>query len=94
MLPIIKTTDKNGNKIAELKLYERYCGADEFMWGISWAKINEDFSIHLTDSLMTYERNVNGEIIEESRKLEVRHRHFFIENNGLIIEKKHPTTAV
>jgi len=88
VLPIIKTTDKNGNKIAVLSLYENYCGEDENFWGVSWARINEDLSIQLGDSLVTFERNENGEIIEETKKTEVRNRYFYIDNNGQIIEKK------
>jgi hypothetical protein len=30
VLPIIQATDRQGGKISELKIYERYCGEDEF----------------------------------------------------------------
>lgn len=87
VLPIIKTTDKNGNKIAVLSLNESYCGSDENFWGVSWAKIYEDLSIQLGDSSITFERDENGVIKEETKKIEVRNRHFFIDDNGQIIEK-------
>lgn len=34
ILPIIQTTDRQGKKISELKIYERWCGEDEFSWGL------------------------------------------------------------
>src|SRR5690606_12711655 len=50
ILPIVQTTDLKGNKISELKIYERWCGEDEFSWGTSWANISKDLIITLSDS--------------------------------------------
>ena len=83
-LPIIQTTDRQGNKISELKVYEKWCGEDEFSWGTSWANISKDLKITLSDSAIIYKRNDEGEIIEESKRTEVRHRKFKIDNNGQI----------
>ena len=88
ILPIIQTTDRQGNKISELKIYERWCGEDEFSWGNSWATISKDLTITLSDSAIIYKRNNEGQIIEESKTTEVRHRKFQIDNNGRINEKK------
>jgi len=87
VLPIIQTTDRQGNKIAEFKVYEEYCGADEFFWSTSWVTIMEDLTIVLKDSTIMYERNCEGEIIEETKKKEVRQRKFQIDNKGKINEK-------
>ncbi len=86
-LPIIQTTDRQGKKISELKVYERWCGEDEFSWGTSWAKISKDLTITLSDSAIIYKRNEAGEIIEDSKTTEVSHRKFQIDNRGRIIEK-------
>lgn len=88
VLPIIQTTDRQGKKISELKIYEGWCGEDEFSWETSWADISEDLTITLSDSAIIYKRNVKGEIIEESKTTEVRHRKYQIDNKGQIIEKK------
>lgn len=88
ILPIIQTTDRQGKKISELKTYERWCGEDEFSWGTSWATISKDLTITLSDSAVIYKRNDKGQIIEDSKTTEVRHRMFQIDNNGLINEKK------
>jgi hypothetical protein len=88
ILPIIQTTDFMGNKISELKIYERWCGEDEFSWGTSWANISKDLTITLSDSVIIYKRNDKGEIIENSKVTEVRHRGFYIDKNGVINENK------
>lgn len=88
VLPIIQTTDKQGKKISELKIYERWCGEDAFSWGTSWANITKDLTITLSDSAIIYKRNDEGEIIEESKKTEVRHRKFQIDNKGEIRKLK------
>jgi len=88
VLPIIQTTDRQGNKISELKIYERWCGEDEFSWGTSWANISKDLTITLNDSAIIYKRNDKGEIIEASKTTEVRHRKYQIDNKGRINEKK------
>ena len=88
VLPIIQTTDRQGKKISELKIYERWCGEDELSWGTSWAKISKDLTITLSDSAIIYKRNGEGEIIEESKTTEVRHRKYQIDNKGRINEKK------
>jgi len=87
VLPIVQTTDRQGNKISEIKVYELYCGADEFFQSTSWVTIMKDLSITLEDSTDVYERNLEGEIIEETRKTEVRNREFQIDNAGQINEK-------
>ena len=87
VLPIIQTTDRQGNKISEFKVYELYCGADEFFCSTSWATIMEDLTIVLRDSTAMYERNLKGEIIEDTKKIEVRNRKFQIDNKGQINEK-------
>lgn len=84
VLPIIQTTDRNGNKISELQLYDKWCGEDEFSWGTSWADISKDLIITLSDSAIVYKRNDVGEIIEASKTTEVRHRKYKIDNNGRI----------
>lgn len=86
VLPIIQTTDRQGKKISELKIYERWCGEDGFSWGTSWATISKDLTITLSDSAIIYKRNDEGQIIEESKTTEVRHRKFQIDNNGKIIK--------
>ena len=83
-LPIIQITDRQGNKISEVIVYEGYCGADEFFWSTSWATITEDLTIALGDSTIIYKRNDKGEIIEETKTTEVRHREFKIDNKGQI----------
>jgi hypothetical protein len=88
ILPIIQTTDKKGKKISDLQLFEKYCGSDEFSWSTSWAQINKDLTIQLSDSTITYDRNEEGEIIDSTRKTEVRHRHFYISDKGKILERK------
>jgi len=88
VLPIIQTTDREGKKISELKIYERWCGEDEFSWGTSWANISKDLTITLSDSAIIYKRNDKGEIIQESKTAEVRHRKYQIDNKGRINEKK------
>jgi len=87
ILPIIQTSDMQGNKISELIVYDRYCGADEFSHTISWAVITEDLTIILSDSTVMYDRNYKGEIIEETKTTQVRHRKFQIDNKGQISEK-------
>lgn len=88
VLPIIQTTDLNGNKISELKVFESGCGEDEFYWGTAWAKISENLTITVRDSSIIYKRNNEGAIIEESKKTEVNQRRFQIDNKGLISEIK------
>lgn len=88
VLPIIQTTDKQGKKISELKIYERWCGEDEFSWGTSCANISKDLTITLSDSVIIYKRNDKGKIIEESKITEVRHRKYQIDNKGRINENK------
>ena len=87
MLPVIQTTDKEGNKISDLPLFEKWCGEDEFSTGTSKAEITEDLTIILSDSVVLYSRNDAGEIIEESKKTEVRRRTFTINESGRINEK-------
>lgn len=88
VLPIIQTTDRQGNKISELKIYEKWCGEDEFSWGTSWANISKDLTITLSDSAVIYKRNDNGEIIEESKTKVVRHRKYQIDHTGEIRKLK------
>jgi hypothetical protein len=84
-LPIIQTTDRQGNKISELNLYERYCGEDEFYLGYSWAEISKNLTITLSDSSLVFERDEAVEIIEHSKRIEqVRHRKYFIDERGEI----------
>lgn len=87
ILPIIQTTNRQGKKISELKIFERYCGEDEFSRETSWATISKDLTITLSDSVITYKRNNEGQIIEESKTSEVRHRKFQIDNYGRINKK-------
>lgn len=87
-LPIIQTTDKKGNKISNLGLYERWCGEDEFGGGYSWAEITDDMEIILTDSATTYKRDSDGEIIDSTRQTEINKKVYFIDNNGQIKEEK------
>jgi hypothetical protein len=88
VLPVIQTTDKQGNKISALPLYERWCGEDEHSQGISWAGIEKDMTIVLSDSVIHFKRDKNGEIIPKSKKTKVRQRIYHIEPNGMIKEQK------
>lgn len=88
ILPIIQTTDKQGNKISELPFYTNYCGEDEAYWGTASARVEADMTITLTDSSESFQRDVNDEIIPETVKTSVRRRHFFIREDGMIIERK------
>ena len=92
VLPIIKTTDKKGNKISELELYKGFCGEDINCWGTSWFKIDKDLSIQLNDSSIGFDRDSKDEIIENTKKTTVSHKQFHITDNGKIIEQKHKTT--
>lgn len=88
ILPIIQTTDKQGNKISELQFYTNYCGEDEAYWGTARARVEADLTITLTDSSERFQRDVDNEIIPETVKTTVRHRYFIIREDGKIIEKK------
>lgn len=88
ILPVIQTTSKTGEKISKLQLFEKYCGEDEHSWSTSKAEITKDLTILLRDSVITYDRNKKGMIIEKSRKTEVSSRVFYIDSEGQIIEKK------
>ena len=92
VLPIIKTTDKKGNKISELELFKGFCGEDINCWGTSWFKINKNLSIQLNDSSIGFERDSKDEIIESTKKTIVSHKQFYITENGKIIEIKEKTT--
>ena len=91
-LPVIQTTDKKGNKISELSMYERWCGEDPYSKGTSWASISKDLTIVLSDSAILYKRDTTGgrigEIIEDTKRTEVRHRVFKIDDTGHIQEEK------
>lgn len=88
VLPIIQTTDKKGNKISRLDLYENYCNESETSLETSAFIINEDLSIQLTDTLTTFDRNENDDIIESTKKTTVSRKQFRINENGKIIEQK------
>ncbi len=88
VLPIIQTTDRQGRKISELNMYDKWCGEDAFSWGTSWATITKDLAITLSDSAITYKRNDKGHIVDESKTTVVRHRKFQIDINGRIEEVK------
>ena len=92
VLPILQTTDKKGIKISELELLEGYCGEDEFSWGSSGFTINKDLTIQITDSASSFERDDKAEIILSTKKLTVKHRQFYINENGKIVERKEKTT--
>ena len=84
-LPIIQTTDRQGKKISELQLYERFCGEDEYYLGYSWAEISKNLTITLSDSALVLERGEDLEIIETSKRIEqVRHRKYYINERGVI----------
>jgi hypothetical protein len=88
VLPIIQTTDKKGTKISELELHDSYCGEDEFSWGSSGFTINKDLTIQITDSANSFERDDKAEIIESTKKVTVKHRQFYISENGKIAVRK------
>jgi len=88
VLPVIQTTDKKGTKISELELYDGYCGEDEFSWGSSRFTINKELTIQITDSVSSFKRDNKAEIIESTKKVTVKHRQFYINENGKIIERK------
>lgn len=88
VLPIILTTDKKGQKISRLDLYENYCNESETSIETSAFKINKDLSIQLTDTLTTFDRNEKDEIIESTKKATVSRKLFLINENGKIIEQK------
>lgn len=88
VFPIIQTTDKNGNKISELKLNDGYCGEDESSMEFLSFKIEKDLTIQLTGSVTTFERDENGEILEATKKTIVNHSHFFINEDGKILTRK------
>jgi len=84
-LPIIQTTDRQGKKISELPLYERYCGEDEFYLGYSWAEISKNLIVTLSDSALVFERDEDLEIIETTKRIEqVRHLKYYIDEHGVI----------
>lgn len=93
-LPILKTTDKKGNKISQLKLYDKWCGDDEFSWGTSWTEITKNRTIILSDSVVQFERYEQGGIIEQTRTTEVRHRVYRIDSNGKIRKKSEKKETV
>ena len=88
ILPIIVTTDKKGKKISELELYDGYCGEEETFNEISFVSIDKNLTIQLKDSSTTYKRDDKIEIIESTRKTTVKHRQFYINDNGKIVERK------
>lgn len=88
ILPIIQTTDKQGNKISNLSLFENYCGEDEDFSGTTWTVINKDLTIERIDSITTFRRNKDGIIIDKTRKTEVQHSLFCINDDGQILEQK------
>lgn len=87
-LPIIVTTDKYGRKIAELELYDGYCGEEEDFNEISYFSIDKDLNILMTDSSTTFKRDEKIEIIESSKQTTVTYKHFRINTDGKIIKQK------
>ena len=85
VLPIIQTTDKQGNKISTLNLFEN-CNEDELFKSTSWTSINKDLSIVINDSITTYKRDKEGEIINSSKRTKISHKNFYIDDEGQIIE--------
>lgn len=88
VFPIIVTTDKNGNKISELRLNDGYCGEDESSKDVLAFKIEKDFSIRVTDSVTRFERDENAEIIEATKKTTLKYSQFYINENGKIKKLK------
>ncbi|MCX8487303.1 MAG: hypothetical protein ORN53_09080, partial [Crocinitomicaceae bacterium] len=73
--------------ISKLNFYENYCGEDENYFGSSSAIINKDLSIELKDSAVFFKRDSKGQILEKTKKIENRKRHFEISNSGKIVVK-------
>lgn len=88
VLPIILTTDKNGNQISKLDLYENYCNESETSFETSTFIIDKDLSIQLTDTLTTFDRDDKDEIIDSTKNTTIAKKQFFINEDGKIIEKK------
>lgn len=86
-LPILQTTDKQGRKISALALFETFCGEDETSRDTSWACIHNDLRIELSDSAITFQRDKEGERIQETIKTKVRHRQFYVNSRGKILER-------
>jgi len=45
-------------------------------------------TIQITDSVSSFKRDNKAEIIESTKKVTVKHRQFYINENGKIIERK------
>jgi hypothetical protein len=89
VLPIIQSTDKQGKKISTLALFEKYCGEDETSWDTSWVNINKNLIIQLNDSSITFNRDIEGKIISKTIKTKARHRQFYINNKGKILQSEY-----
>lgn len=88
ILPFIQTNDKKGNKISTLNLFSEYCGGDESSWGTSWATIDKDLNICLTDSTVMFDLDSNSNIIKSSIETMVNRKKYRIDNKGKIIKQK------
>jgi hypothetical protein len=82
--PTLITIDRIGNPIDTLFLLDDWASNDPSNGTLELATINEDLTIHLSDSVSTYDLGPDGDRRESTRKVTVTDKLYRIRNSGVI----------
>ncbi len=82
--PIIITFDRNGNIIDNLMLMGDWSGSDPSYGASELVTIGHDLTIHLLDSIRTFDLGPEGERIDSTEHLEVQDEVYKITDSGKI----------
>jgi hypothetical protein len=93
-VPVLVTYNDSGKEISRLNLYEKHCGEDELSSGLTWADITIDKKIIVHDSSSDFERDKQGNILEETRKIRVKSKNYSIDKTGKITLEKETSERV
>lgn len=82
--PTLITIDRKGNPIDTLFLLGDWASNDRSNGTIELTTIDKDLTIHMLDSVSTYDLGPNGDRLEETRKLTITDESYRILNTGVI----------
>lgn len=87
--PELKTYNSTGQLISEQQLVTLMGGADiEGSNGSSYMNLSKDFRITITDTILSFETDSLGMMIDSTKQVEVANYKYDIKPNGKIIEIK------
>jgi len=82
--PVVITIDSAGQQIDGVALLGDWTSNDPSSWTTELATVDKDLTIHLLDSVSSFQLDPDGARIDSTRVLEIKHEYYKINHDGKV----------